>query len=48
MKAWFAAIVAAWLCAGCAHGGATSAGEGGGSGSITMYGTIDQGVTFRK
>lgn len=47
MKAWFAAIVAAWLCVGCAHGGATSTGEGG-SGSITMYGTIDQGVTFRK
>ncbi len=47
MKAWLAAVLAAWVCVGCAHGGAPSAGDGG-SGSITMYGTIDQGVTFRK
>lgn len=46
MKAWLAAVLAAWLCAGCAHDGASSTGDGGGS--ITMYGTIDQGVTFRK
>ncbi|MGN6649949.1 hypothetical protein [Trinickia sp.] len=45
MKAWLAAVLAAWLCVGCAHGGAPGAGDGG---SITMYGTIDQGVTFRK
>ena len=31
------------LCAGCAGGPSSSA--GGGSGSITMYGTIDRGIT---
>ncbi|WP_174258002.1 hypothetical protein [Burkholderia sp. THE68] len=30
------------LCAGCAGGPSSSAGGGG---SITMYGTIDQGIT---
>jgi hypothetical protein len=33
------------LCAGCA--GAPSSSSGGG-GSITMYGTIDQGVTVHN
>jgi hypothetical protein len=33
------------LCAACAQGGAPS--ETGSSG-ITMYGTIDEGITFRK
>jgi hypothetical protein len=33
------------LCAGCA--GAPSASSGGG-GSVTMYGTIDQGVTVHN
>jgi hypothetical protein len=46
MKAWMAAILAVWLCAACAQGG--SPGSGAGTGSITMYGTIDEGVTFRK
>lgn len=45
MKTWWAVVLAAWLCAGCAQGGASSAGQGG---SMTMYGTIDQGITFRK
>jgi predicted porin len=42
MKAWIAAVLAACLCAACAQGG------GGSSGSVTMYGTIDTGVTVRK
>jgi hypothetical protein len=33
------------LCAACAQGGAPSQT---GSSGITMYGTIDEGVTFRK
>ncbi|PMS19467.1 hypothetical protein C0Z18_14235 [Trinickia dabaoshanensis] len=45
MKAWWAAALAAWLCIGCAQNGSPGANSGG---SITMYGTIDQGVTFRK
>ncbi|MDR5780008.1 hypothetical protein QCE63_11320 [Caballeronia sp. LZ065] len=32
----------AMLCAGCAGGPSSSAGGGG---SITMYGTVDQGIT---
>lgn len=44
MKAWIAAVLAACLCAACAQGG----GGGRGSGSVTMYGTIDTGVTVRK
>jgi hypothetical protein len=36
--------VCAVLCAGCA--GAPSSSAGGGS--ITMYGTIDQGITVRN
>ncbi len=45
MKAWVAAVLAAWLCLGCAQNGAPSANDGS---SITMYGTIDEGVTFHK
>ncbi len=45
MKAWLAALLAAWVCIGCAQTGTSSANSGG---SITMYGTIDQGITFRK
>ncbi|WP_206999549.1 hypothetical protein [Trinickia mobilis] len=45
MKVFLAAVLAALLCGACAGGGpAPSAG----SGSITMYGTIDEGITFRK
>lgn len=43
MKTWIAAVLAAWLCAACAQGGA-----GAGGGSVTMYGTLDTGVTIRK
>jgi len=45
MKGWWAAVLAAWICIGCAQNGVPSANPGG---SITMYGTIDQGITFRK
>ncbi|SAK42511.1 hypothetical protein [Caballeronia ptereochthonis] len=38
------ALGALLLCAGCA--GAPSSSAGGGS--ITMYGTIDQGITVRN
>lgn len=44
MKTWLAAVLAAWLCTGCAAG--TSGADNGSS--ITMYGTIDQGISFRK
>jgi hypothetical protein len=45
MKGWWAAALAALVCIGCAQNGAASGNSGG---SITMYGTIDQGITFRK
>jgi hypothetical protein len=51
MKAWVAAILAAWLCGACAQQGGPSAlsSQGGTSGgSVTMYGTIDTGVAFVK
>ena len=43
MKAWITALLTACLCAACAQGGGPGAG-----GSVTMYGTIDTGVTVRK
>ena len=46
MKTLLAGILAALLCAACAQGG-TSGPDAGASG-ITMYGTIDEGVTVRK
>jgi hypothetical protein len=46
MKVWAAMLLAAWLCAACAEGGPSASGPRGGS--ITMYGTIDTGVTFRN
>ncbi|VXC29452.1 conserved exported hypothetical protein [Burkholderia sp. 8Y] len=39
-----AALAVVILCAGCAGGPSPSAGGG----SITMYGTIDQGVTVHN
>ncbi|MDR6445934.1 hypothetical protein ACTJLC_13410 [Paraburkholderia sp. 22099] len=45
MKTLFAVAAAVMLLSACAHGGADS---GAGTGSITMYGTIDEGITFRK
>ncbi len=48
MKCFFsiAAVAFAVLVAGCAQGGAGSSQSG--SSGITMYGTIDEGVTFHK
>ncbi|CAG4890885.1 hypothetical protein [Paraburkholderia gardini] len=48
MKRYFAIAAAAFavLCAGCAQGGASSSQSD--SSGITMYGTIDEGVTFHK
>jgi hypothetical protein len=40
-------VALAWLCAGCA--GVTDGPSGSaGTGSITMYGVIDQGIEVRK
>ncbi len=47
MKAWWVVALAVWICAGCAPGGGSTPKTSDGSG-ITMYGTIDQGITFRK
>ncbi|HYS62851.1 MAG TPA: hypothetical protein VEN30_03380 [Paraburkholderia sp.] len=47
MKTLLAVAAAVMLFSACAHGGAGSD-AGAGSGSITMYGTIDEGITFRK
>ncbi|EIF30210.1 hypothetical protein BCh11DRAFT_05687 [Burkholderia sp. Ch1-1] len=47
MKTFLAVIAAALLISACAQGG-TGSGSGAGTGSITMYGTIDEGITVRK
>jgi hypothetical protein len=41
-----AALIAVALFAGCAQGGSSPVQSG--SSGITMYGTIDEGVTFHK
>ncbi|MDF3081644.1 hypothetical protein [Burkholderia sola] len=46
MKTIFCVLAAALVCAACAPGGAGATGER--SGSIEMYGTIDQGITVRR
>ena len=43
MKRILALAALAVLCAACAQGGAPA-----GGGSISMYGTLDEGITFRK
>ena len=45
MKTLLAVVAAALLLSACAQGGGNS---GAGTGSITMYGTIDEGITVRK
>ncbi|MEJ8800075.1 hypothetical protein WKR88_27725 [Trinickia caryophylli] len=45
MKAWIAALTVVWALGACAQSGASGSSQGG---SITMYGTIDTGVTIRK
>jgi hypothetical protein len=47
MKTLFAVAAVVLLFTACAQGGATS-GSGAGTGSINMYGTLDEGITFRK
>ncbi|WP_165848005.1 hypothetical protein [Paraburkholderia lacunae] len=47
MKLLFAVAAAVLLFNACAQGGSGSS-SGAGTGSITMYGTIDEGVTFHK
>ncbi|MEM5382429.1 hypothetical protein VSR68_02310 [Paraburkholderia phymatum] len=46
MKILFSVVAAVILCSACAQGGAGPSSAG--SGSITMYGTIDEGITVRK
>ncbi|MDE1183646.1 hypothetical protein [Paraburkholderia sp.] len=46
MKRLLAVIAVVLLCSACAGGGGSAATPG--SGSITMYGTIDEGVSVRK
>ena len=46
MKAWIAAALVAWLCVGCAQRGTPTPRTDGND--ITMYGTLDEGITFRK
>jgi ABC-type glycerol-3-phosphate transport system substrate-binding protein len=45
MKTLLAVAAVVLLFAACAQGGGAS---GAGTGSINMYGTIDEGITFRK
>jgi ABC-type glycerol-3-phosphate transport system substrate-binding protein len=45
MKTLLAVVASALLLSACAQGGG---GSGSGTGSITMYGTIDEGITVRK
>ncbi|SIT40123.1 conserved exported hypothetical protein [Paraburkholderia ribeironis] len=47
MKTLLAVTAAVLLLAACAQGGAGS-GSGAGTGSISMYGTIDEGISVRK
>ena len=43
MKMVLALVASIVLLGACAQGGSAS-----GNGSVTMYGTIDEGITFRK
>jgi hypothetical protein len=46
MKILFSMVIAALLCSACALGGPGA--SSGGSGSITMYGTIDEGIAVHN
>jgi hypothetical protein len=41
-------VAAAFVVAGCASGGGGGSGGGSQANGISMYGTIDQGVSFRS
>jgi hypothetical protein len=45
MKTLFTIAAVMLLCSACAQGGPSS---GAGTGSISMYGTIDQGISVRN
>ncbi|MGF6568439.1 hypothetical protein ABH945_000515 [Paraburkholderia sp. GAS333] len=47
MKIFLAVAATILLITACAQGGAGS-NAGSGSGSISMYGTIDEGISVRK
>lgn len=47
MKLLLAFATVALLCTACAQGGGPDA-SGPGSGRISMYGTIDEGVSFHS
>ncbi len=47
MKIFLAVAAAVLFITACAQGGAAS-NSGAGSGSISMYGTIDEGISVRK
>lgn len=47
MKTVLAVVVCIVSLGACAQAGSGSA-SGAGSGSVTMYGTIDEGITFHK
>ncbi|WOD19240.1 hypothetical protein [Paraburkholderia kirstenboschensis] len=47
MKTVLGVLVCIALLGACAQGGSGSA-SGAGTGSVTMYGTIDEGITFHK
>lgn len=47
MKTVLALVASIILLGACAQGGSAS-GAGAGAGSVTMYGTLDEGITFRK
>ncbi|WP_186307764.1 hypothetical protein [Paraburkholderia sp. BCC1884] len=47
MKTLLAISTLVLLLGACAQGGAGS-GSGAGTGSISMYGTIDEGISVRK
>ena len=45
MKTVLAVLASIVMLSACAQGGS---GPGSGTGSVTMYGTIDEGITFHK
>jgi hypothetical protein len=46
MKLLLAIAAIVLLCSACAQGGSTASGPG--TGSIDMYGTLDEGISYHK